>query len=337
MQPPLLPEHQAAIEAARRRAAQGNTRRGYESAWRRFAAWCERYGYSALPTDPRVLAAYLDSLRREGLALATVRKYRAAVVSRHKSAGLPHPAEGDDVRVVMSDLEELLGADQKQARALDEQAFMLIRLSAAVPRIMPGGGREALDDALERGAKDIAIISVMRNSMLRVGEASALVWSDIRPQGNGKGGVYIRRSKTDQRAVGTLRHLGRRAMSDLELIRPRFHHSGDSVFGLSSRQLSNRIKAAAMTAGLGPGFSGHSPRVGMAVDLARRGVGLPALQHEGRWSNPEMIRRYLRGMTEDQGAVASYEEWREEQAESGPQGPSVGDTDISNFLLNDFR
>lgn len=337
MQIPLLPEHQAAIDAARRRSALTNTKRGYEGAWRRFAAWCAASGYPSLPTASNVLAAYLDSLRREGKALATIRLYRAAIVDRHMTAGLPHPADSDDVRVVMSDLEIILGSDQKQARPLDEEAFMAIRRSAAIPRPRPGGGREKLDDALERGAKDIAIISVMRNAMLRVGEAGALVWGDIRPQANGKGGAYIRRSKTDQRSVGTLRHLGRRAMSDLELIRPAFHHAGDSVFGLTSRQITNRIKASAKTAGLGPGYSGHSPRVGMAIDLARRGVGLPALQHEGRWSSPQMIRRYLRGLTEDRGAVASYEEWREEQAENGSQRPFPGETNFSNFLFNDFR
>ncbi|WP_419863002.1 hypothetical protein [Candidatus Poriferisodalis sp.] len=44
------------------------------------------------------------------------------------------------------------------------------------------------------------------------------------------------------------------------------------VFELSSNQISLRIKKAALAAGLGDGFSGHSPRVGMAQDLARIGV-----------------------------------------------------------------
>ncbi len=36
------------------------------------------------------------------------------------------------------------------------------------------------------------------------------------------------------------------------------------VFGLATRHIGNRVKAAAKAADLGEGFSGHSGRVGMA-------------------------------------------------------------------------
>ena len=49
-----------------------------------------------------------------------------------------------------------------------------------------------------------------------------------------------------------------------------------SVFGLSASQISRRVKAAGRMAGLGDGFSAHSPRVGMAQDLSAAGAE-PAL------------------------------------------------------------
>ena len=58
----------------------------------------------------------------------------------------------------------------------------------------------------------------------------------------------------------------------------------DRIFGLRPNQLSRRIKQAAQAAGLGDGFSGHSPRVGMARDLARAGIELPRLMNAGRWA-----------------------------------------------------
>ena len=59
-------------------------------------------------------------------------------------------------------------------------------------------------------------------------------------------------------------------------------------------------------AGLGDGFSGHSARVGMAVDLARSGVELPALMAAGRWSAPAMPARYTSAETAGRGAVARW-------------------------------
>ena len=334
MQIPLLPEHLAAIEAVKRRSGSTNTQRAYDGAWSGFLRWCESYGYPPLPADPGVAAAYLASRALEGRKLATIRKDRIALSTKHKAAGLPNPVDSEEVKKVMSDLNDYLGAEQKQARPLDEAAFDAIRRSAAIPRRRPDGGREGLDDALERGAQDIAIISVMRNALLRAGEAAALVWADVRPQADGTGQVYIRRSKTDQRAVGTLRHLGRRTMSDLEEIRP-FDERGQTVFGLNAQGVSRRIKAAAQAAGLGDGFSGHSPRVGMAVDLATFGSGLPELQHAGGWTTMEQVMRYIRPITAAQGVVARYEVFRESGAGDGLQEAFARETDKSYFLFND--
>ena len=54
------------------------------------------------------------------------------------------------------------------------------------------------------------------------------------------------------------------------------------VFDLSARQIRRRIKAATKMAGLGDGFSGHSPRVGMAQDLSADGAELPEMMTAGR-------------------------------------------------------
>ena len=80
----------------------------------------------------------------------------------------------------------------------------------------------------------------------------------------------------------------------------------DSVFGLRPNQLSRRIKQAAEAAGLGDGFSGHSPRVGMARDLARAGIELPRLMNAGRWRSPTMPAHYTRNETAGKGAVAQF-------------------------------
>ena len=76
------------------------------------------------------------------------------------------------------------------------------------------------------------------------------------------------------------------------------------MFDLSASQICRRIQAAAKAAGLGSGFSGHSPRVGMAIDLARAGTDMTSLMVAGRWQSPRMPARYTRNEAAGQGAVA---------------------------------
>ena len=81
---------------------------------------------------------------------------------------------------------------------------------------------------------------------------------------------------------------------------------GDRVIGLRPNQLSRRIKRAALAAGLGKKFSGHSTRVGMAQDLADSGTSLTRLMNAGRWKSPSMPSHYTRRQAAQRNAVAQY-------------------------------
>ena len=99
--------------------------------------------------------------------------------------------------------------------------------------------------------------------------------------------------------------LSAQTMAALALIRDEATATG-SVFGLRPNQISARIKQAAQAADLGDGYSGHSPRVGMARDLARAGTELPSLMNAGRWRSPAMPAHYTRNESAGKGAVAQF-------------------------------
>ena len=103
-------------------------------------------------------------------------------------------------------------------------------------------------------------------------------------------------------------YIGREAAAALRAIRPaeELVDTKTSVFGLSSRQIGRRVQAAARAAGLGEGYTGHSGRVGMAQDLVKSGVELPALMTAGRWKSSKMPARYTERQAADRGAVARY-------------------------------
>ena len=75
---------------------------------------------------------------------------------------------------------------------------------------------------------------------------------------------------------------------------------------LSESAIARAIDRAARRAGLGAGFSGHSPRIGMALDLSRAGMATHAIQQAGRWASPAMVVRYTRSESAGRGAVAAF-------------------------------
>ena len=169
-------------------------------------------------------------------------------------------------------------------------------------------GRERQGAAERRALVDLALIQVMRDGLLRRSEAAALRWGDVDVHQDGSGRLHVLRSKTEQGAEGSITALGPGGRGG-----PACHPSqeavidpGASVFNLSAGQISRRIKAATKMAGLGDGFSAHSPRVGMAQDFSAAGAKLPDLMTTGRCYSPTIPARYTETESPGRGAVARY-------------------------------
>ena len=294
------------LNAVLRHAMAANTKANYRGQWRRFTEWARNRGVSALPADPAHVAAYLaERIEREGHKPATLRTAASAIAFIHKAAELANPCAATEVRRALSGATRKAGKRQKQAAALTADALARIRATADNPREGRGGRPESQETARRRGRVDVAMISLMRDAMLRVSEAAALTWGDIVAEHDGTGRLLIRRSKTDPEGEGVVLFISAPTMARLASIWEGAD-AGDGVFGLRRNQMAKRIKHAARAAGLGEGFSGHSPRVGMARDLARMGIELPSLMNAGRWRSPNMPALYTRNETAGKGAVAQF-------------------------------
>ena len=283
------------------------TRRAYASQWRMFTTWTGARGLSSLPAEPSAVAAYLTDRAGTGVSVATVQLSRAAIAAAHSDANLDDPCAHPGVRRTMSGLSRMFGRPPLQATPLTSDVAAAIRATARRPRPYPSGRVESESTAERRGLVDIALVSVMRDALLRRSEATDLVWSDVERLVDGTGRLTVRRSKTDQVSEGKVLYLSAASMADLEAIRPGDSSRGDmKVFGLSSSQIGRRIARSCEVAGFAGAYSGHSPRVGMAQDLAANGAELPALMEAGRWDSPTMPARYTRSQAAERGAVASY-------------------------------
>ena len=157
---------------------------------------------------------------------------------------------------------------------------------------------------MARGRVDVALCLLLRDAGLRRSEAAAVTWAEIESWPDGSGRLRILRSKTNSTGEPEVVAITPSTMTALAAIRPQDTASGQSVFGLSERQISRRIKNAAICAGLGDSYSGHSGRVGLARTMTDNGAPVNVTMKQGRWRRAETVARYTRG--ESAGAALRW-------------------------------
>lgn len=313
--PELKPPHAEAIVSAAVESHSPATRRAYDAAWRQFVEWCDTEGYPPFPADSKTVAAYLAQRAEAGRTPATLRVDRAGIRYFHETRGVDSPTQSAGVSRVLRGLGRRAAANlvqgRGQATGLTAKHLAAIIATAYQRRVFIGGARESEKVAQRRGDVDVALISVMRDALLRRSEATALRWADVEFTDDRAALITIRRSKTDQEGEGAVQFIGTDAAAALKAIRPDDEDDaaigGRSVFGLKTGEsVARRIRAAARAAGLEGDFRGHSPRIGMAQDLAAAGASTTDLMTAGRWKAHRMPAHYARGETARNGAVARY-------------------------------
>ena len=294
------------VRGVMQRSKAVSTRHQQDRLWQRFYESCETHFVRALPAAPDDVASFLVAIAMENrYSMEYIRAHATAISVRHKDANLEGPCDHQTVKDTLKGLQyDRLDAGHRQTRALTREAFSSIRATACLPR-RRGRGREAVTTARIRGERDIAIIGLTRSGSLRACETARARWERLSSNADGTGYLEIPYSKANRGGKSEIVHINRQAMADLERIRPPGVTMG-SIFGLSTASISRRIGAAAEAAGLGGGFSGHSCRVGMTIDLARDGATERELMKAGRWKSQVMVGYYLRFFEADFGASARY-------------------------------
>lgn len=291
----------AAIGNAMRTRKRPNTLRQYRSAWRRFVEWCEGRGYPSLPADGWTVSAYLAHRAATGVRTGTLEADLNAVRHFHRQNLHPSPTGDVVVRRTLAGLRAQCETPPKQARGLTAERFERVKATACLPRPW-GRGMESQATARRRGVTEIALLSTMRDGLLRCGEAAALQWRDIHVGRDGTGTMVIRSSKTSREPA--LQPLRSTTVAALERIQPNDVKPTDSVFSMTPRVVNRTVARACRHAGLGEGFGGHSARVGMAQDLTAAGFDLASIMQAGRWRSPAMVARYSQKLAADRSAVA---------------------------------
>ena len=301
------------------------TRRAYAAVWDSWRRWAADAGVGALPATPEDLLGWLSATAladdgRPQLSVSRVGQMLASVAAAHRSVASPaggpveNPASHPTVRRWVRDFRRRCAAAAESAprtaaplRAGDAAA---IRATALAARPTSSGRIESAQRAERRGTADRVIVGLLRDALLRRGEAAAVRWGDIETAADGSGLLRLRPAHTDDLDERPELWLSPTTMSDIAAWRA-LQTTADAdadapLLGLSGASIARRLNAAGHAAGLPHHLSGHSGRVGMTQDLIAAGAPLPAVTQAGRWASPQQPARYARRLADANNAVADW-------------------------------
>ena len=85
------------------------------------------------------------------------------------------------------------------------------------------------------------------------------------------------------------RSLSPQALDALDAIRPYPCDEKSRIFEMTRGSVSTRIREMAKAAGLGEGYSGHSPCIGIIRDLVAKGRLFGQILQAGRWHSTDVV------------------------------------------------
>jgi len=267
-----------------------NTIRAYRSDWIHYECWCDERGLTPLPATADNLAAYIKDMSVT-LKAATIRRRIDSLSSIFTLSKNPNPTHEPEVILAIKRMHRQLGRTQKQAEPLT---------------------REYLDKMKTRcrnsakGLRDKLILQLGYETMRRRAELCRLRLEDVRKMPKGKYALLLRFSKTDQYGEGTWIPISETLYTLIQRWKKRIGEEegyilrsvskdgkvGESLGPDSIVPILVDLQHRARLRDL-PRFSGHSMRVGAALDLLEKGVPLEKIMLRGGWSTKSTTLRYL--------------------------------------------
>jgi len=267
-----------------------STIRSYRSDFAQFTDWCEKNGMDAANASQEDLAQFVEHMAT-GSSGATIRRHVASIGSIYKLSGKEDISKGPAVLLAMKRMYRRKGRAQRQATPLTRDVLEAL---LAVCR----------DD--RRGLRDRILLRLGYETMRRRAELCAFRFEDLEVLPNGKAALHLRFSKTDQFGVGKLIPVSTELLADIEqwgelvdstgcLLR-RVYRAGEIGSDLNPGGINRILQLLQVAAGLelGGKLSGHSFRVGAALDLLESGESMEKIMLRGGWQSESTVIKYLR-------------------------------------------
>jgi site-specific recombinase XerD len=269
-----------------------NTIRAYRADFSAYAQWCHAEGLTPVPASGQQLADYVDSMA--GLkSVATIQRRVASLGSLFRLMEQPDATKGTDCLLAVKRARRKFGRPQRQATPLTHEVLLAL---------------QATCDSTLTGQRDRLMLQLGYETLRRRSELVKFRFRDVARTPAGTYRIRLFRSKTDQFGQGlqlpvspplvTLIHQWQELVgSHTEFILPAINAHGLIMNEpLADAQVNKILRARQQEAGLDLELplSGHSFRVGGALDLLKRGVPMEKIMLRGGWKSESTALRYLR-------------------------------------------
>lgn len=281
-----------------------NTIRAYRNDFKHYLAWCKENQKTALPPEAMTLADYIEWMSLS-MKSATIRRRIQSLGSVFRLSRLPDPTKDPDVVLALKRMHRRIGRVQAQAYPLTRDIL---------DKLIKVCGRDV------SGLRDQVLLNLGYETMRRRSEICSMRFEDIGNYPNGQPCIRLRFSKTDQFGAGALIPISNELV---ELIgRWQKKIGATSGYILRSVYKSGRVGTSLHPASVTrllrdlqdkaygirrdmPDLSGHSFRVGAALDMVSQGESLARIMLRGGWKTESTAIRYLRNYTFDNGMLGS--------------------------------
>ena len=264
-----------------------NTIRAYRSDFEQYSKWCAYKSIAPIPATADNLAMYVDDLSQTCKS-ATIRRRVNSLGTIFKLSRNPDPTKNPEVVLALKRMHRKIGRHQKQAEPLTYETIeQLLSLCT--------------NDA--RGLRNQVLLLLGYETMRRRSELCSFCFEDMQHSPTLGNVLWLRKSKTDQFGEGRPIAISGRLCDLIQEWR--------GVCGPDGPILRGVDKHGNVTAKLNPGsvgiiinalnlksgvnsYSGHSFRVGKALDLFAKGKSIEQIMIKGGWQTIPSALTYLR-------------------------------------------
>jgi integrase len=268
-----------------------NTIRAYRSDFIQYQTWCFENSLLPIPATAAAMAMYVDYLSENNKS-ATIRRRINSLGTVLKLSKNHDPTKQPEVILALKRMHRKIGRAQQQATPLTKT--LLNQLTGSC-------------DNSVRGIRNQVLLRLGYETMRRRSELCAFEFEDIDQAPNGRPILRLNFSKTDQYGAGKVLPISKELLdlivkwreiagNDGFILRSinRHEHIGTNLNPASISTILKTLQEGLKTVSKQQPLSGHSFRVGAALDMLEQGEPLEKIMLRGGWQTDSTTMKYLR-------------------------------------------
>ncbi len=268
-----------------------NTLRAYRADFRHYQTWCENNGIPSLPAQAEILARYVDELSLSHKS-ATIRRRINSLGTVFRLSKNADPSKAPEVVLALKRMHRRIGRQQAQATPLTRDVLDTLLVQC--------------DDDI-RGLRNRVLLQLGYETMRRRSELCNFRFEDLIESSKRGPAIRLVKSKTDQEGASRLIPISQETFSAIKAWQKTADISGAILRSVDRHgTVGNRLNPGSIGLIINTLyrrceinepeqiFSGHSFRVGAALDLLEVGTPLELIMLRGGWRSSDNAMGYLR-------------------------------------------